>query len=345
MSALHRRSPRKHSTRSIRVRTQAYSLPAIFGSSDITPLIFQYVSWTTLINLSNSNSLFRMPVHWFLHSIVAFFVGQFFPLDDDDSAKDVARFFELLHLSGAVIWGGVARCIMADPCANQVFQSNPPRAMDIVIPANPDVKGARMQRFLKGVGYDPIWTDGMVAFYPVHGTLERTHKMIHKVRSFFSTLTATDSDLSMKLTGLTINLLVCKTTAILPVILRSPYTADFCAMSSTRLYSFYPRLTSRGTNMRTRCFSRGLECKSTYLLGTRTYRTTEDWMEDCGDACPILARLTRNLPGIGVARWGGWDGNFDLDGNEVSQSDGFESSSLLWRVGSRCLNENCGNFG
>jgi len=83
-----------------------------------------------------------------------------------------------------------------------------------------------------------------------------------------------------------------------------------------------------------------------FNFGLQIYRTPSIWTEaPCGTACPSLWCHTKNLPGVGVVRWGTFNNNLDLGDQYPSKSDGFEEVNCMWKVDGRCFNTLCPNQG
>lgn len=132
------------------------------------------------------------------------------------------------------------------------------------------------------------------------------------------------------------------TDCINPLIIRAKLTSHMMAITSNKIYCFYPQLaidkkTLKGVdpinNDVSVCVSqRGLEL----LLDTGT------WLGPCGYACPKLVRNTHGLHGVGV---------FTLKSasntSYVSFADSISDESMqqyCWRLGDRCRNTYCQRF-
>ena len=87
----------------------------------------------------------------------------------------------------------------------------------------------------------------------------------------------------------------------MPVVLSMPNTADFCVLTARSLYSFYPVTTGRRVNLLLEICS-GQPSTIKYMVGLRSYETTANWLEPCGEACPAVFRLTCGLKGVSVMR-------------------------------------------
>lgn len=143
-----------------------------------------------------------------------------------------------------------------------------------------------------------------------------------------------------------ISLIESSTQSVLPVILQAPNTSNLNILTSTRLYCFYPMLAicNEGVPLRHRHDYDGPY--GYYNFGLRVYDSSWAWEHAlCGAACPSIWRCSKDLPGVGIARWGGPYGNQDLGHTYPSASDGFDESSYLWKIEGRCHNCRCPNRG
>ena len=144
----------------------------------------------------------------------------------------------------------------------------------------------------------------------------------------------------LQTTGCSINLLVSSSGSTLPVVLSMPNTADFCVLTARSLYSFYPDTTGRRVNLFSEICS-GRPSTIKYMVGLRSYETTANWLEPCGEACPAVFRLTRRLKGVSVMRLTdgkkGEPDDFDPEGT-------FGRGCYMWRLGTSCENPMCPNY-
>jgi len=104
-----------------------------------------------------------------------------------------------------------------------------------------------------------------------------------------------------QMTGCSINLLVSSSGSTLPVVLSMPNTADFCVLTARSLYSFYPVTTGHRVNLLLEICS-GQPSTIKYMVSLKSYETTANWLEPCGEACPVVFRLTCGLKGVSVMR-------------------------------------------
>ena len=133
---------------------------------------------------------------------------------------------------------------------------------------------------------------------------------------------------------------------ILPVILQAPHTSSLNILTSTRLYCFYPTLFASSKGIRMKHWIRFYSPFSHFNFGLQIYRTTSIWIDaPCGDTCPSLWQHTKDLPGVGLVRWGTLNGNLDLGNKTPSKSDGFEKNCFLWKTDGQCINPLCPNQG
>jgi hypothetical protein len=113
-------------------------------------------------------------------------------------------------------------------------------------------------------------------------------------------------------------------------------------LTATSLYSLYPKSLARRETVRgmtpvyiaeiQRLTLRGLQ-----LVGANTQR-----IAPCDEACLPVWRRTETLEGIGIMRWGGYDGTQNDEGLQSFIDDvGF--SNHKWRLGLQCFNSACQN--
>jgi len=133
----------------------------------------------------------------------------------------------------------------------------------------------------------------------------------------------------------------------MPLFLRATNTANFCILTHSHIYDFYPKLTSRRINVTTGTWTNGHEKMGMYFVGVRSHYGTINWEEPCGTVCPIQLRFTRGLKGVGVLRWGGFDRMQDTgyDNDSITTGTDIEYSNHLWRLGEWCRNSHCPNNG
>jgi len=122
-------------------------------------------------------------------------------------------------------------------------------------------------------------------------------------------------------------------------------SADFCVLTNTHLYSFYPLTTGRRINVISKGDSNGRSRSKKYMVGLRSYRTTSHWTEPCGEVCPARSQQTDRLDGISVLKWHSMvpsdeDGTGDFDPNGT-----FGRVRYKWNLGTHCSNALCPNHG
>ncbi|KAJ6604853.1 hypothetical protein DFH09DRAFT_1301002 [Mycena vulgaris] len=70
--------------------------------------------------------------------------------------------------------------------------------------------------------------------------------------------------------------------------------------------------------------------------------TTERWTRPCGSVCPGVWRIAFGLHDFAVVTWGGVDGLDEYIDEMLAQ---LGKSRLQFRLGVKCANKKCGNFG
>jgi len=169
------------------------SLNITFESLNISLLIIDHLSWTTLAALSNAHPMFRSSAHSYIQRRVQYFVRQFLsgPTTTPPSIDtwtttilNTRRFFKLLEDGNGCIVGGVTRAIMADPNFRRIYERHPPRDMDILFPSQPDRNADHFVRFLKGTGgYIQSMNSGIQ--YPHHWTASSYIKLYNNVSGVY----------------------------------------------------------------------------------------------------------------------------------------------------------------
>jgi len=161
-----------HSTRS-----RKELLERVLCSLDLALTIFEYISWGTLVRLSNANTMFRLCVHRYMELQVLFYLNQFV------KTEDIFKLLNLLKKSNAYIMGGIPRCIMADPCMKRLYRAHPPNTLDIVTPLVPgpsEASGKQIRRFLLSLqGYTVLYSGGPE--YPHNHTMSMRYRLWNKV--------------------------------------------------------------------------------------------------------------------------------------------------------------------
>lgn len=152
---------------------------------------------------------------------------------------------------------------------------------------------------------------------------------------------------------LSINVLQSASTSSLPPLLDADWTSTFFALSSSRLYNFYPKLYRRqecfkirtSTNVNQFDFRGKPLPLPSFNFGLLAHtRVTDSCPPQCDEACFSGLRRTFGLPQTEVFRWGGYKGRLDR-GFTVSPSDGYDMLCYVWSMGSgQCYNTRCINF-
>ncbi|KAF8061029.1 hypothetical protein FPV67DRAFT_1673852 [Lyophyllum atratum] len=130
--------------------------------------------------------------------------------------------------------------------------------------------------------------------------------------------------------------------SILPLLLASSVTSQMNLITSSRIYCFYPSLSSA-------CRSVG----STYTVPSlatvkimtqrliRFHMGTRYARLPCAEACPAVWRHTFGLPNVGQVAWGGLFNVDDVAGNMQDSDDALTKTHYKWKIGSVCTNEDC----
>jgi len=268
---------------------------------------------------------------------VQIFVGNFFL-----KGIDLHHFFELLEETEAWVVGGVPHRIMADPSFRHLYEHHPPKEMDILIPSLSNFSTKHWTRFLKGTGgyRCPIFFG---PHYPHHHTASLYYRLPNEV---CLGLLLDSQILIQQKTGHVIKIFMSKKKTVIPLFLQSTNTSNFFVLTHSQLHNFYPSLTRRQINITSSTWCNGHERDSKYFCGLRSHFSTIKWEEPCDAACLIEPRFTKGMVRIGTARWGGFDGTFDLgDGMDfISIGSNIESTNYMWRLGEWCCNSHCPNY-
>jgi len=107
------------------------------------------------------------------------------------------------------------------------------------------------------------------------------------------------------------------------------------AISSSRVYCFYPGLTAHSKSISGTFPPTEQEIRQLNSRSIEYNDSTAMWARECGQCCPMLWRLTYGLEGVGVYSWGG------LEGKKNVTTDRFKEAHLRWRAGDDCLNIHC----
>ncbi|KAF6747084.1 hypothetical protein DFP72DRAFT_854771 [Ephemerocybe angulata] len=148
-----------------------------------------------------------------------------------------------------------------------------------------------------------------------------------------------------------ITALVSKEEAI-SVLLRSPFTGQMNALTSTTLGSYYPRLTFRNESLSLEGFDQSTLPASVRPPTFALYPDNSHWSNPCGIYCPATWRKTRNDRGLALYRWSAhpqaesppqfWGRPAVSD---VQQEHLWTADLLSWKLCHRCANPNCPNMG
>lgn len=142
-----------------------------------------------------------------------------------------------------------------------------------------------------------------------------------------------------------VSLIQSRTRSALSPILQSRHSSNFFALSTSRIYCLYPKLFAARVNITMQEHMPYMNCVfDSFNYGLISFTKTDEWDVfpggGCGEACPSRWRRTRNLPGVGVFRWGGNSGSLDT-GSTVSQKDNFGDTNELWKLEGECSNQHC----
>jgi len=161
-----------------RMDTSTCPLTETFGTLDLALLLFNYLSWSTLVALSNTNRRFRCTTHYYMQGQAIYFLTPF--LLDREKKVVIRRFFLLLEEVNGCVVGAIPRCIMADPCNRQLCQRHPPNQLDILLPK---ASSEHLERFLKGTaGYTSSvkWSP----MFPYHQTTSQYIRLYNTVSAY-----------------------------------------------------------------------------------------------------------------------------------------------------------------
>lgn len=137
--------------------------------------------------------------------------------------------------------------------------------------------------------------------------------------------------------------------ATLPGLLMAPLSSQMFALSSTRIYCFYPQLFANKEYMILRgdvdnIWTMPFEDFNFSLMGTDPLYGNDI---PCGEICVVVWRRMLLGGKVAMARWGGMNGLWDC-GRHVSPANPFftEGGPFMWRHSMEysCSNAFCSNF-
>ena len=305
-------------------------------------LVSAQCSWKDLVSMIHTNKDLREAVFFLIRTRIKMFISPFVPVDK------IGKFFDLMDDSNAAIFGGVVRCIMST--TSDIYRVVTPDHLDLVVPSiiGSISRFRRWIRFLATIGYKELLSCDADEDLPscVRWSVLSNVRLL-SVSHPFQPFNSLDFLSILKDSNMTLTLIESNGPNILPVILQAPHTSSLNILTSTRFYCFYPTLFASREGIRMKHWPiRFYSPFSHFNFGLRIYRTTSIWIDaPCGDACPSLWRRTKDLPGVGLVRWGTLNGNLDLGNKTPSKSDGFEKICFLWKIDGRCINPLCPNRG
>jgi len=139
---------------------------------------------------------------------------------------------------------------------------------------------------------------------------------------------------------------VSSSESTLPVLLSMRNSADYCVLTSSHLYNFYPRTTGRRVNLISRTNTGGHSHTKKYMVGLRSHRSTSGWSEPCGEVCPVRIRQTDRLSGLCILKWDGMTPTDEANSPGDFEPEGtFGEARYKWSLGTFCANAFCPNNG
>ena len=313
----------------------------IFDKLDIGLEIMEYMSWVTFVAFCNADEAHGQYAQHYVSRRVHLFLGGLV------GSREVSNILAMVKKTNGCIIGGVPRCIMADLDQRCVYEVNPPKVMDIVVPraaSSNEELDIHLVDLLTNCHYTLGFSE--VADYPHHQTTSRLHVFFNKVGFFrCSVLNLANMVHESQSTRCTINIFVSSTASTLPVLLSQRNTADFCVLSNTHLYNFYLHTTGRRVNIVSKGFSDGQSKTKRYMVGLRSYRTTSQWSEPCGEVCPVRSQQTDRLNGMSVLKWHSMDPSDEKGSGDFDPNGTFGRVKYRWNLGTHCSNTLCPNYG
>jgi len=152
----------------------------IFDIMEVGLEIVQYMSWVTFVAFCNADIAHGWCAQYYVRRRVDCFLGGLVGIEE------VANLLAMVKRSNGCIVGGVPRCIMADPYQQHVYQENPPKVMDIIVPGaagSTEELDVQLVELLAKCDY--TLTLSIKSEYPHHQTTSRLHVFINKVRPYW----------------------------------------------------------------------------------------------------------------------------------------------------------------
>jgi len=100
----------------------------VFNILEVGLEILEYASWTTFVALCNTSKSLGRYAQPYVSRRVKIFLGGLV------GVGEVSNLLAAIKASNGCIIGGVPRCIMADPDQLHIYQQDPPKVVDIVVP-------------------------------------------------------------------------------------------------------------------------------------------------------------------------------------------------------------------